>query len=316
MSSRELIRTQTDDFLNNSSQSSSYRFESEEVGTTDHLKLTTAGESYLPMVIAMAGKDGDRIEFTMLINPESMNHGKTNTANFSYTRRGYVTQLWGPGQDTLTATGKTAMFLSPEEGLATIYAKKSFGFLNFMALFNAYRNNGYRLIDPSNPLIDEIRVISVIQGVEIYYDGQIYLGHFNTFTMDETADNPFILSYNFEFVISSNSARYDEIRGHFIPIPENRQVTNVYSNQEPLSDQDSIASGKSIRVVSDVQSMGPDTPLQELTAIDESSLYVLWQSITGQLWSSAFTEGYTDGSTRGNMKLKRRLISETWPFSP
>jgi hypothetical protein len=112
----------------------------------------------------------------------------------------------------------TAAFMVDGIGLTAVGRRQSFGLQNFMALFYAYRNNGYQLIDPTTSST-LTRVVNLVHGIEISYDGQIYMGHFNNFTLDENADKPFLFDYNFEFVCSSLSDDYNEIRGHFEPIP-------------------------------------------------------------------------------------------------
>src|SRR5512135_1822855 len=70
--------------------------------------LTGALQPALPMTFSTADFSGNRISFTLLINPASMNHGKTSAVYAGYTRTGYITQLWGPNQDLITSTGTTA----------------------------------------------------------------------------------------------------------------------------------------------------------------------------------------------------------------
>ena len=179
--------------------------------------ITGAMPALLPMTIATSNiTSNKRVEFTMLVNPENVNHGKTNSVYSSYTRNGYVTQLWGPNQDLLTGTGKSAAFMVEGAGLTNILRRQSIGFQNFMALLRAYRNNGYMMLDPMNlRTIVTTRVISLIHGIEITYDGQVFMGHFNNFTIDENAETPFTFNYNFEFVCSTLSNNYNGVRGHF-----------------------------------------------------------------------------------------------------
>jgi len=225
--SREAISKQTNTFLG-SLQDSNYSSVSgisidvlsQAAGITGlgaPNNLTMVKGALLPMTISMADSNNKRVQFTLLVNPESVNHGKTQTTNAAMTRRGFVTQVWGPNQDLLTGNGKTAAFMTPETGLTNKGQQRSIGFQNFMAFFSAYRNNGYELLDLTD-LKGLTRVINVIHGVEISYDGQIFMGHFNNFTIDEVAETPYILNYNFEFVISTLNDVYNEIRGHFIPI--------------------------------------------------------------------------------------------------
>ena len=186
--------------------------------------------------------EGASLSFTMLINPASVNWGKTNASQVSYTRYGYVTQLWGPNQETITANGRSPAFMMAGEGLTNIGQRRSLGYKNLMSLMAAYRNNGYELIRrPTGNLVS--RVINKVRGVVIDYDGSRILGHFTNFTLDNTADNPYAMDYNFEFVVSCGSNDYSQIRGHFAPpdpqVPRNnslvvnQQTVTTYSSEQP-----------------------------------------------------------------------------------
>jgi hypothetical protein len=188
--------------------------------------LTGALSPALPMTMSTSDAKGNRIEITLLINPSTVNHGKTSSVQASYTRSGFVTQLWGPNQDLLTSTGTTAAFMVEGTGLTSVSRTRSFAYKNFLALLYAYRNNGYNLIDPSALKPALTRVINMVSGIEISYDNQIFMGHFNNFTIDESADKPFLFNYNFEFVASSLSNDYGEIRGHFAPVPPGLSQAN------------------------------------------------------------------------------------------
>ena len=180
--------------------------------------LTGADPACLPMTFRIIDKTGTiALEFTLLVNPTNMNHGKTSTVGALYTREGFVTQMWGPNQDLLTVTGSSAAFMVEGIGLTAVGRRRSFGFLNFTALLATYRNNGYMLGDPTLES-GLTRVINKITGIELTYDNQSYMGHFNNFTIDENADNPFRFNFNFDFVVSMLSTDYNEVRGHFSPI--------------------------------------------------------------------------------------------------
>jgi hypothetical protein len=198
--------------------------------------VTGVMPALLPMTIATSDVTGERrVEFTMLVNPANVNHGKTNSTYSSYTRSGWVTQLWGPNQDLLTGTGSSVAFMVEGEGLTSFLRRRSIGFQNFMALMKTYRNNGYMLIDPTK-LNTLTRVISLVHGIEITYDNQVMMGHFNNFTLDENADNPYTFNYNFEFVCSTLSNDYAEVRGHFKQIPVGIEKTENADTPVLMSD--------------------------------------------------------------------------------
>jgi hypothetical protein len=188
-----------------------------ENGGLPNPSLTGAIAASLPMRFSISDANNNGLVFTMLINPTTMNHGKTGAVYLNYARNGYISQMWGPNQDLITATGTSAAFMVDGEGLTAVARSRSFGLLNFLALVGTYRNNGYELLDPSALKGPLTRVINKVHGVEMYYDGQVYMGHFNNFTIDELADKPFVFDYNFEFVCSMESGNYNEVKGHFTP---------------------------------------------------------------------------------------------------
>lgn len=188
--------------------------------------LTGALSPALPLTLSTSDANNNRIEITLLINPLSMNHSKTGSTSAIYTRSGYVTQVWGLGQDLITSTGTTAAFMVDGVGLTAVSRTRSFAYKNFLSLLYAYRNNGYNLVDPTALQPALTRVINTIQGIEMSYDNQIFMGHFNNFTIDEDASKPFLFNYNFEFVISSLSNDYSEVRGHFSPVPSGMSQSN------------------------------------------------------------------------------------------
>lgn len=302
---KQLVRNETDLFLNEGQGSLSY-LPDRLIGTpeSDFIRsisfdplLTGAREPILPIRIAITDTKGKRIEFTMLINPLNLNHGKTNSVSSVYTRRGFVTQLWGPNQDVLTSTGRTAVFMAGSAGVTTFYRKQSFAYLNFMAFVNAFKNNGYQIFDPTMSReavqLANSRVIKLINGVEISYDMDVFTGHFNTFTLDEAAENPFIFDYNFEFIISSLNENFSEVRGHFVPIPKR--------NEEPELESSVL--------LDDVLGYGPKTAIRRSRPRNEISIYSLWKKKTGLDWDQAIRRDFTDGSPKQNLQLRGQLLA-------
>ena len=334
--SKEQIRNETDDLLNRVRGSNAYIPVSTGLVPSpgipqalldalqrEDIHLTGAAAAILPMTFAIPGKDGVRTQVTLLINPENMNHGKTNMNQSAYTRQGWIPQLWGPSQDLITATGRTAVFMVSGEGVTNVLKKYSFAFLNFMALVSVYKNNGYRYNDQTNPR-GSSRVPELITGIEMSYDNQIYMGHFNNFTLDETADSPFIFNYNFEFVCSTLSNEYNYVRGHFQPLdgwatPNNVNETTTGTRGEAEFERSDRAQGQTnptSRLLYDVGSNGPKAqPTRTKQKTDDSTRDV-WERATkvafppdGLSFDEAIDRGYTNGSYNGNMALRSQLLA-------
>lgn len=319
---KNTIRNQTGDFLNRiQNKSLAFRLQSQDKfytsavdisGSTtlinENKSLTGVIPALLPMKIATVrvsqvnGKETlERIEFTLLVNPETWNHGRTFSSQMSYTRSGWVVQLWGPNQDTISSTGKTAAFMTPAIGLDNFTSEMSFSYLNFLSLVSAYRNNGYYLEDFLS--VDEItRVIKTVQGVQLMYDNDSYMGHFNSFTVDEVEETPYLLNYNFEFVISTLTDTETEIRGHYKQIPQS--MTDLETGT--AKDINTLV------LTNDVYVKGASRKTAVPRPTDDRTTIRLWETITGLPWSEAFNLRLTDGSVNGNLLLRGQLLSKKW----
>jgi hypothetical protein len=309
MVSKQYIRDKTGVFLQKSQGTSSFRlypqdqyFTSGSSVTGDKNFMTGAISPILPMRIVTMGNGGAPIDFIMLINPESCNHAKTSSYQTTYTRSGWQIQLWGPNQDTISSTGKTAATMNPGTGLENFVQQTTFSYLNLLALLSAYRTNGYEFFDrlDSNYVT---RVINRVSGVHLMYDNQDFVGHFQNFTLDEDDEHPYILNYNFEFVISSLMADETEIRGHYKKLPVS------------ISDPDYVREegGEELELISDVYTgVEPTVNLTPPRATDDRTTQRLWEQKTGLPWSEALEYKLTDGSVQGNLRLRQQLYSKTW----
>jgi hypothetical protein len=191
--------------------------------------------SRLPLIFSIdfRGKAKNPPEIVLLINPESLSFSTSKKINSQYTRGGYVTEEWGNMQENLQFSGRIGGFyvLNPQidfSGLNRYERSKSPSFKNLMNLFMMYRNNGMIYDNTtkasegnkSNKLIRNKKLASVnnripkmikkaknrivdIGDVYLNYDGIIYRGSFDEFSIEESADSPYTLSYKFGFTVRS-----------------------------------------------------------------------------------------------------------------
>ena len=326
--SKELIRKQVGEFLGNIPKNNpifrpdgqkQFYTTAVDIGVdveaiTEHLSLTGAGPAILPMQISTIGYNNDntikRNTFTMLINPETWNHSKNNSTQAIYARNGWVITPWGPNQDTISSTGRTAAFMLPAFGMSNIGSEMSFGYLNFLALLSTYKNNGYEYADftagdlepNSLPTTRSFtRVINKIRGVQISYDNNIYMGHFNNFTLDEDESFPFLYNYNFEFIISTLDGAETEVRGHYQKLPESEIDLQKGTERDP----------RVSKMVNDpvVKPLSNPSPLN---AMDDSVVRRLWEQKTGLSWNDPARIKYSNGSFDQNINLRKLLLSKTW----
>lgn len=128
---------------------------------------------------------------------------------------------------------------STPPGTYLVTKSNSIGYANAMSFASLVRNNGCRTLmndkvtfsnsdfsdfskatsmDRGAPVATILagktvnRVVHVMDTVAITYGGTTYLGSFNTFSLDNTVDIPFSLTYSFEFVVSGLLG--DQVEGH------------------------------------------------------------------------------------------------------
>ena len=186
--------------------------------------------NYKPFVISMydVEKDEARFPLNLLVNPTDIQYGHAKVVQNSYTRKGWVSSYWGSQQRTLTVSGSTAAFYyNPQQvsasvgslrtGLTNFGRRNSLAFANLFALVSFFKRNGAYYLNGGtgdNTYWNDgtSRVIHVMDFVMISYDGCDHVGGFNTFTIEDKADNPYRINYNFEFIVSG--LRGDFFDGH------------------------------------------------------------------------------------------------------
>lgn len=141
----------------------------------------------------------------LLVNPETLDIKSTSKVTESRTRwtdrsdSAYVLQAHHDELDVLSASGKSAMFYS-NKGITIDERTKSLGWENIQQLVAIYRNNGMNF--SKKPGKQGSSVIQSIGRVVIAYDGYIYRGAFESFSLTEVQEKPFNLDFSFDFKVS------------------------------------------------------------------------------------------------------------------
>jgi hypothetical protein len=167
---------------------------------------------------------GQISEVSMLLNPESLDVNMQQKVTPVKTIGGYVILHWGHDLDTITASGYSPAFYLTYEELSNrlnidpdaepetigergigkfigehITSKNrdlSQGFRHFKAILDIYRHNGIGVLNTTGTL-DRFN----IGMIEIQYQHTFYRGHFESFNITETEDNPYSIQYNFVFKV-------------------------------------------------------------------------------------------------------------------
>jgi hypothetical protein len=142
--------------------------------------------------------------FNFLINPAQVSVSRQMVDAQSNARGGWMNGLWGEDLVSITATGKTpGRYFS--KGLTDGYAEYSLSYQNLAAFEVFYENNGYYFEGEQaneGPLAAGYlrRRIQKHQDVVLTIGEFIWSGMFESLTISENSDSPFLAEFTFTFL--------------------------------------------------------------------------------------------------------------------
>jgi hypothetical protein len=193
-----------------------------------HTWASKVPQDHKPFVISIYKLSGKKealgeslVTLGLFVNPSDIQIGNVFISSNQYTRRGWVSTLWGNQQSTISANGSTGGFYYGAEkgtGLTNFNRKDAITFINLLSLMSMFKNNGSNFTKESTEkdiyMSGFSRVINVMDAIKISYDGSEYLGEFISFTLEEDAAQPYRLNYTFEFVINGIDEDSPYVEGH------------------------------------------------------------------------------------------------------
>jgi len=214
----------------------------------------------------------------LLVNPLSFSvKGTKITQDGQWGRSGPIIEHWGEDQDSISASGKVAGFFALDAtgaqgpGLTRNARNFSSGWRNLMSLYLFYKNNGGVYLQDHLTVGGAKRNLTLVGSIYIYYDNILYIGAFESFNLNETADAPFTAEYSFEF----------KVRAAFLLDRPDAKYDVSYSSGNKASDQtwqqptvptatEAMSNAESDRLDQEVAEMSEDlATLQGLAANDE-----------------------------------------------
>jgi hypothetical protein len=163
-----------------------------------------SGQGKRPVVFDILGPDGetsllpDSLKLVLHVNPSSMKIAYTKTIERIQTRGGWVEQHWGDATQTISFDFATGGFMRLYSGLSNITnptyggtRRETIAYDRYLDLLALFQNNAS---------VYDLKGEIVFQGrIKITFDGGIYLGWFNSFTVEESAEKPFQFSLTAAF---------------------------------------------------------------------------------------------------------------------
>lgn len=140
----------------------------------------------------------------MLVSPQSFSRSHEHTVDTPKGRRKHIIHMWLEKPMTITCKGVTAaQYIMDSQGAGGLTHKHrvhSLSYRNLMSLVRIYKNNGYLYSQSSSGAGNE-NIRQIAMSIFIYFDGHIYIGSFDDFTVTDTADKPYNLEYSFKFTV-------------------------------------------------------------------------------------------------------------------
>ena len=139
----------------------------------------------------------------LLVNPQSFERSYEQSVDSGPKgRQGHIVHLWMEKPLSISCKGVTAgQYIIDAEGqggLAQTNRISSLSYQNLLSLVMTYKNNGV-IFDKFSADSGSLGVPIVQMSIYIYYDGRIYIGSFDDFSVDDAADKPYNLDYSFKF---------------------------------------------------------------------------------------------------------------------
>lgn len=155
-----------------------------------------AGQGKRPVVFDIMAPDGetsilpDELKLVLHVNPSSMKVNYTKLIERIQTRGGWVEQHWGDATQSLNFDLVTGGFMRLYSGMSNITnpayggtRRDTIAYDKYLDLLGLFHNNA---------CVYDLKGEIVFRGrIKITFDGGIYFGWFNSFSVEETAERPY-----------------------------------------------------------------------------------------------------------------------------
>lgn len=140
---------------------------------------------------------------SLLINPQSFKRNYENSSDVVRTRRGFSVHTLFENPCTISSNGVSAaqyiIDASGNGGITHLNRIQSLSYRNLFSLVQIYKNNGNIYSGPEDG--SNGGLLQTALSIFIYYDGTVYIGSFNDFSINDTAGKPYNMPYDFKFTV-------------------------------------------------------------------------------------------------------------------
>ncbi len=142
----------------------------------------------------------------MYVNPKSFARHYEHQVDYAKGRRGPIVSMHMEKPGTISGKGTTGAQFSVRQsdgagGLSNQNRIASLSYLNLTSLVSIFRNNGVLHTSGVGSDANNAGVPLVTMSCFIFYDRRVYIGSFDSFGVNDSAEKPFSLDYEFQFTV-------------------------------------------------------------------------------------------------------------------
>ena len=187
------------------------------------------GRGITPVVFDILGPDRTRsllpddMKLVLHVNPRSMNIQRTKLIERIQTLGGFVEQHWGDAPTEVSfeastggfmrlytglasTTGNTTMeqnitpvSMQPQQSYKNSARRETIAYDKYLDLLALFHNNGN--------IYDLLGTVVMTGQIKMTFDGHSYYGWFRSFTVNDTAEQPYSFNLSAQFVVEKESHR-------------------------------------------------------------------------------------------------------------
>lgn len=178
-----------------------------------------SGQGKRPVVFDILGPDGEtsilpeNAKLVLMVNPKTMSLKFAKQINRIQTRGGFVEQHWGDSEISIDFEMATACFMrlfvgtssNTDPTLTGASRRETLGYDSFLDMLALFHNNGS---------VYDIEGRVVLQGkIKITFDGGVYTGWFNSFSVEEVAESPYQFTMSASFTCDTELQNWRTLNG-------------------------------------------------------------------------------------------------------
>ena len=190
-----------------------------------------------PVILDILGPDWetsllpDDLRMVLHVNPSTMSIQLSRQVERIQTKGGYVEQHWGDSTSEITFDQATGGFMRLYSGLSNVTnpalggtRRETIAYDKYLDLLALFHHNGSVYGTDGN---------IVLQGIlKVTFDGGVFLGWFQSFSVAESADKAYQFTLNSTFTVHKESVTWRSTTGSSSPTSVG--VSSVFESHTPV----------------------------------------------------------------------------------